>query len=258
MIFSHTNRFDSLTDFSQIRKTRFCIFCIDACSTHSMHYFSYRFLDHLTYFMDFLQSNCIDIESLMSQTIFENFEIHNDVIKSWCDSHSRQYRTTQTIDICFMMYFSVNSRYQISHRRRISRKVIIKTSQFFNSIARFANRFYVIFQVITCIEFRFVRFCNLRIDAWFSFRIYHIEKVCSKASNNASLKKSEFASLKKSHRWKSLHESFKLIKLVKIQSRWHKRLLWKNVENTIFANVLQSKFNWYNLTKEKLMRFCWN
>ena len=120
------------------------------------------------------------------------------------------HRRIQTIDIYFMMYLSVNSKYQISHRCRISKKIIIKTSQFFSSIARFTNRLYVISQIITCIEFRFVRFCSFRIDTWFSSRIYHIEKVCSKISNNASLKKSKFASLKKSHRWKNLHENFRL------------------------------------------------
>ena len=79
-----------------------------------------------TYFINFLQSNCIDIESLMSQEISENSEIHNDVIKSWCDSHSRQYHRIQTIDICFMMYFLVNSRYQISHRCFISSRHSIR------------------------------------------------------------------------------------------------------------------------------------
>ena len=73
-----------------------------------------------TYFMNFLQSNRIEIDSLMSQEVSENSEIHNDVIRSWCDSHSRQYRTTQTIDICFMMYRLFNSKYRISHRCSIS------------------------------------------------------------------------------------------------------------------------------------------
>ena len=40
--------------------------------------------------------------------------------KSWCDLHSRQHRITQTIDICFMMYFLINFKYQISHRCHIS------------------------------------------------------------------------------------------------------------------------------------------
>ena len=86
----------------------------------------------------------------------------------------------------------------------------IQNLERFRTIARFTNRFYVIFQVITCIKFRFVRFCNFRIDSWFKFKIYHVEKVCSKISNNVSLRKSKFASLKKSYRWKSLHENFKL------------------------------------------------
>ena len=32
------------------------------------------------------------------------------------------------------------------------------------SIARFTNRFYVIFEINRFIEFRFVRFCTFRID----------------------------------------------------------------------------------------------
>ena len=32
LIFSHINRFDFLTNFNQIKKIRFCIFCIDVCS----------------------------------------------------------------------------------------------------------------------------------------------------------------------------------------------------------------------------------
>ena len=136
---------------------------------HSMHFLSYRFLDHLTYFMDFLQPNYIGIESLMSQKVSENPEIHNDAFRSWCDSHSRQYRTTQTIDTCFMMYLLLNSRYQISHRCFTSWRCTFRTlhpSDSVNySIACLTIRLYVIPQANTCIESRFVRFCSLHIDA---------------------------------------------------------------------------------------------
>ena len=57
-----------------------------------------------------------------------------------------QHRRTQTIDICFMMYLLLNSRYQISHRCFISWR--FRTSQFFKySIARLTIRSYVISEV---------------------------------------------------------------------------------------------------------------
>ena len=103
--------------------------------------------------------------------------------------HFRQYRITQTIDICFMIYCLFNSKYQISYRCFISWRCIFKTSQFFKcSIARFTNRFYVIFEVNRLSNFD-------SFDFAFSHRIHRIEKICSKVSSNVSLKEL--------HRWKS-------------------------------------------------------
>ena len=92
--------------------------------------------------------------------------------------------------------------------------------------------------------------------------IYRSEKVCSKVSNNASLKKFQNSSLWESfrhqnlHRWKSLHESFKLIKIIVLNKK-HRRMLWKSVEKYNFRSDKCAKINWYNLTKEKLVRFYW-
>ena len=147
--------------------------------------------------MDFLQPNCIEIGPLMSQEVSENPEIHNDAIRSWCDPHSRQYRTTQTIGTCFMMYLSFNSRYQYSHRCFTSWRCIFRTSQFFRcSIARFTIRFYVISQANTCIESRFVRFCNLHIDAWSRSRHITLKKLARKLQTMHRWKNS------RTHRWK--------------------------------------------------------
>ena len=170
-----------------------------------------------------------------------------------------------------MMYFLFNSRYRISHRCFISWKVTFKTLHFSNSInysiARFTNRLYVIFEVNKLSNFDLFVFAifasmydlalqNLR--HWKNLFENSKQYIVEKIKIYIVKKILECVSLRKSFRWKSLHENFKLIRFVKIQNRWHKRLLWKNVKNTIFANVLQSKFNWYNLTKKKLMRFCWN
>ena len=161
------------------------------------------------------------------------------------------------------MYFSFNSRYQISHRCFISWKVTFKTLHSSNSIncsiARLTIRLYVISEVnrsSNLDSFNFAIFASMynlalqnlrhRESLFESFKQYIVEKV-------TSLRKIQNSSL-----WKNLHENFKLDWIVKIQSKKHKRLLWKSVENTIFANMLQSEFNWYNLTKAKLMRFCWN
>ena len=99
-----------------------------------------------------------------------------------------------------MMYFLVNFRYQISHRCRNSWKNAKRFQSFdrtfYNSILR-----HIWSQLI--IEFRFVRFCNFRIDVWFNFLVFtsfHVEKVCSKISNNTSLKKS--------HRWENSRSHF--------------------------------------------------
>ena len=150
----------------------------------------------LTYFMNFLQSNCIDIESLMSQAIFENFEIHNDVIRSWCDSHSRQYRIAQTIDICFMMYRLFIFRYLFSHRCFISWRFKTRSQFFSHSIARLANRFYVIFETHQISIRSFLQFshsCMIslrhRESLLENFKQHIVEKACSKVSNNTSLRK---------------------------------------------------------------------
>ena len=191
---------------------------------YSMYCLSYRFFDHLTYFMNFLQSNCIDIESLMSQKIFENFEIHNDIIKSWCDSHFHQYRIIQTQNICFMMYRQFKFRYQISYRCFIAWKHI--QNVFNHSIAIFTNRFYVIFEInkssnfdsfviaifasmydLTLQNLRHLKslFKNFKQYIAEKIKIYIVEKI------------SEFVVLKKlvrkfqnTHRWENLHENFKL------------------------------------------------
>ena len=86
--FSHTNRSDSLTEFNQIRKVRICTLRISVCSQCmsrircssfiSISRSSSAFHISLTYLMNFLQSNCIDIESLMLQEVSENSETQ------WC------------------------------------------------------------------------------------------------------------------------------------------------------------------------------
>ena len=162
--------------------------------------------------MDFLQPNYIEIESLMSQEVFENFEIHNDVFRSWCDSHSRQYRTTQTIDTCFMMYLSLNFKYQISHRCFIAWRVKFRTLHLSDSvncsIACLTIRFYVISEInrssdldsfVSAVFASMYDLVLQNLRHWRSllgsFRQYHVERACSEASDNVSLRKS--------HRWES-------------------------------------------------------
>ena len=63
------------------------LFAFDALFFLSISRSSSVCFTYSTYFMNFLQSNSIEIESLMSQKISENSEIHNDA--TWCDQHSR-------------------------------------------------------------------------------------------------------------------------------------------------------------------------
>ena len=102
------------------KKLDFAFFAFDAFSFLFISRSFFVCLIWLTYLMNFLQLNYINMKLSMSQKIFENFKIHNDVIKSWCDLHSRQYRITQTQDICFMIYLLFNSRYQMLYRCNIS------------------------------------------------------------------------------------------------------------------------------------------
>ena len=187
----------------------------------------------------------------MSQKISENSEIHNDAIRSWCDLHSRQYRITQTIDICFMMYRLFNSRYQYSHRCFISWRRIFRTSQFFRcSIARFTNRLYVIFEVnrsSNLDSFVFAVFASMhdlslkftalrkfarKLQTTYRWKNRIAEKVTS--LREFALEKLQNSSLKKFAR--------KLqTELVRILSRKHRRMLWKSVEKYSFRKKIIKK-----------------
>ena len=248
-LFTYYYRFDILTEFNQIKKIQFRIFCIDVCSSRiwcnsflSISQSSLTFHISLTNFMNFLQSNRINIESLMSQEIIENFETQ------WCYQDHDVIRILVHIAILkhkifvswCIFYLILNIKFHIDVSFH---KDTFKTFRYFEdfkySIAYFINRLYVIFQINTFIEFRFVRFCNLRIDAWFNLKIYHVEKVCTKVSKYASLKElliSEFTSLKElenSSFWKSLHESFKL----------NSSKYWAKHTNDCYEKVLKVQFS---------------
>ena len=53
LIFSHTNRFDSLAELSQVRKTRFCTLRIDVCSQFMPR------IRCITFFIDFSIISCL-------------------------------------------------------------------------------------------------------------------------------------------------------------------------------------------------------
>ena len=241
MIFSHINRFDFLTNFNQIRKIRICIFCIDVCSqkfvrirciifyidfsivfnfAHFVDIFyklftiklhKYRFIDVAKSIWKFwntmMLSNhdviCIFVNiALFKQLIFVswcivnsilNINIHIDVLfRENANSKRRNFSNVRShvLEIDFTL-----------HRKSINYRISIR------SILQFSHRYTIQF-----------------------FKIYVIRKVCSKVSNNTSLKKS--------HRWKnhivekiSKHASLKkfvqkfYIEFVTILNRKHKRLL---------------------------------
>ena len=132
-----------------------------------------------------------------------------------------------------------------------------KTSQFFKySIARFTIRLYVIFEVNK----------SSNLDS-FVFAIF--------ASMHDLIL--EFIALKKlarkfqtTYRWKNRIVE-KITSLKKFQNSSLKSLKYKADDTNDYCKkmlkysfrkyvvqMLQSKFNWYNLTKKKLVRFCWN
>ena len=144
---------------------------------------------------------------------------HNDVIKSWCNLHFRQYRIIQTIDICFIMYFLINFKYQYLYRCFILWKCIFKTSQFFKySIAYFTIRFCVIFEINKFIEFRFARFYNFRIDVWFNFKKF--------TSSKKFVRKFQTIHYWKNYIVEKVYTKISnQIEFVKILNRKHKRML---------------------------------
>ena len=165
-----------------------------------------------------------------------------------------RYRKIQTQNICFMMYFLINSKYQISYRCFISSK--------HSKRRNFSNIRSHVIQFDFTLYFKSIRVSNFDSFVFAIFASIHdltLKKFVRKFQTTYCWKNrivKKIISLKK-FVLKKFARKFQ-IEFVKIQNKWHKRLLWKNIKNTIFANVLQSKFNWYNLTKTKLMRFCWN
>ena len=200
-----------MTKLNQIKKIRICIFCIDVCSQcmsrtrciiffidfsiifclfhiidifiefHTVKSHKYRIIDVAKSIWEFWDSQWCYQDHDVICTLVNIALFKHKIFASWCTFYS-------ILNIRFHIDVSF---FEESHlERRISSNI----RSIARSIARLTNRFYVIFHVNRFIRFRFVRFCTFRVDAWF----YHIEKTCSKALNNASLKK-----LQNTHRWKN-------------------------------------------------------
>ena len=140
------------------------------------------------------------------------------------------------------MYLLLDFRYQISRRCFILWRHVFRTSQFFRcSVARLTNRPHVISEAHRISIRSFLQSSHRCIIQ----SLRHRESLLESSKQFIA---EGVTSLRESHRWEnhiagevtSLREfARKLqIELVRIQSRWHKRLLWENVENTVFANVL--------------------
>ena len=141
-----------------------------------------------------------------------------------------------------------------SNEESISERFELLDRTFYKSILRHISSQYVY-------RISIHSFCSLRIDAWRNLKIYDVERACSKAldtrmrivekaSELIALKKLQNSSLKKL-KSTSLRELARKLQteLVKILSRRHKRLLWRSVENTVFADAavrvqLYESINW--------------
>ena len=212
----------------------------------------------LTYFMNILQSNRIDIRSLMSQKVFENSEIHNDAIKSWCDLHSRS--SSQNSNIKYLFHDVSFNQFQISDFTSMFHFVeTFKTSQFFRcSIARLTNRLYVIFEVNKLSNFDLFDFAIFASNSshWKSLFENFKQRIAEKVT---SLKKFVLRKFQNSS-LRNLHENFRLnsLKYKTDDTNDCCEKMLKYSFRKCVMQMLQSEFNWYNLTKKKLMRFCWN
>ena len=217
--------------------------------------------------MNLLSSNYIEIDSLMSQEISENSETQ------WCyqimmwfalssisQYSDKRYLLHDVTSIQFQIFNSASMLHLMKIQNTIAILQILDRT-FYNSTLRHISCQYMSSNLDSFVFAVFASMYDLvlqNLRHWESLLESSRQYIAERVRIYIAEKALECASLKKPSRWKSLHENFKLIKLVKIQSRWHRRLLWKSVENTIFADVLQSESNWYNLTKEKLVRSCWN
>ena len=184
------------------------------------------FFVSLTHFLNFLQSNHIDIESIKSQC-----EIKNLWNVKWI-----QMSIVNTLNFCFrnkfkrqifvsQMYFLFDSKYQIAYRCFILWKIVFKTLHFSNirsivrshvlqidftlylksiNLSNFYSFVFAIFASMYDLILKFIalkKFINNDNQSRLFFnksKIYRVEKVCSKISKYASLKKLENSSLKKS------------------------------------------------------------
>ena len=111
-----------------------------------------------------------------------------------------------------MMYLLINSKYQISHRCFISWRCIFKTSQFFRySIARFTIRFYVIFEINRLFNFDSFVFANFASMYNLTLQnLRHWENLLESFKQYIAKKITSLKKFQDTHRWKSLHENFKL------------------------------------------------
>ena len=208
-----------------------------------MHYLFYQFLDHLQR----LASHRHILWTSYNQIawVFDHWcrkkclriLRHNDVIRSWCDLHSRQYRNTQAKGTCSMVYRLSNSRYQSPHRCFTSWRSRTRSQSFRCSIARLTIRPYVISEAN--------RSSNLDsfVSATFA-SVYGLALQDLRHITSGKLARK----LQTTHRWgsriaggatslgelqdSSLGELARKLQagLVRILGRRHRRMLWGSVE----------------------------
>ena len=109
-------------------------------------------------------------------------------------------------------------------------------------------------------------FAAMTVTRFNRSRIYRVEEVCAEASDNASLGERARELQDSPLRELGFASSKKLAR--KLQTSWyllwaggagrrHKRMLWKSVEKYSLRSDRCARVSWYNLTKERLMRFYW-
>ena len=138
-----------------------------------------------------------------------------------------QHRRTQAVGTCSMMYRLPNSRYQYSHRCFTSWRCISRTSQSFRCpVARLTNRPYVIPEVNRSSDLD--SFVSAISTSMHDPEYTTLEKLARKLQaihrwGSQSLGELALGELQNS----SLRELARKLqaRLVRIQSRWHKRLL---------------------------------
>ena len=207
LIFSHTNRSDSLTEFSQIRKVRICTFCVDVCSQKFARIRCNIFFIDFSIIFNFWHR--IDIFYELS-TIKSHRNRFIDVAKNIWEFWNSQW--------CYMMWFAFSFVIaKFKHKIFVSWYIVYSISNInfridvsFHENSKHDRNFSDARSHV--LQFDFTSYLestdSSNLDSFVSAIFASMyDLILQNLHRWKSHIAEEVASLKKLHRWKSLHEN---------------------------------------------------